>query len=235
MGGFRTAALGLAAAFLLAPLANAASWMTLTSTSIKDGARIAVRFGGDDQKRACSPRTPTLICPCPGKNVSPELAWHNLPEGTKSLAILMYDVDGQFGAGVSHWVAYNILPTTTELKEGDGTAGTGFLQNDACWRELERLPRGDLRSPFYIRVEVADQPGVLAHIAQRLAEHEVSIARLVQHQRDGGATLHVVTHEGRAGAVDAALEEIAALPETQSAPTALPVISSRGVTGTGWT
>ena len=116
-----------------------------------------------------------------------------------------------------------------------GTTGTGFLQNDACWRELERLPRGDLRSPFYVRVEVADEPGVLAHIAQRLAEHEVSIARLVQHQRDGGATLHVVTHEARAGAVDAALEEIETLPETQSAPTALPVISSRGVTGTGWT
>jgi homoserine dehydrogenase len=116
-----------------------------------------------------------------------------------------------------------------------GTTGTGFLQNDACWRELERLPRGDLRSPFYVRVEVADEPGVLAHIAQCLAEHEVSIARLVQHQREGGATLHVVTHEGRAGAVDAALEEIATLPETQSAPTALPVISSRGVTGTGWT
>ena len=116
-----------------------------------------------------------------------------------------------------------------------GTTGTGFLQNDACWRELERLPRGDLRSPFYFRVEVADQPGVLAHIALRLSQHEVSIARLVQHQREGGATLHVVTHEGRAGAVDAALEEIATLPETQSAPTALPVISSRGVTGTGWT
>ena len=81
-----------------------------------------------------------------------------------------------------------------------GTTGTGFLQNDACWRELERLPRGDLRSPFYVRVEVADEPGVLAHIAQRLAEHDVSIARLVQHQRDGGATLHVVTHEARAGA-----------------------------------
>jgi homoserine dehydrogenase len=116
-----------------------------------------------------------------------------------------------------------------------GTTGTGFLQNDACWRELERLPRGDLRSPFYFRVEVADQPGVLAHIALRLSQHEVSIARLVQYQREGGATLHAVTHEARAGSVEAALAEIAALPETQSAPSALPVISSRGVTGAGWT
>ena len=32
-----------------------------------------------------------------------------------------------------------------------GTTGTGFLQNDACWRTLERLPAGDLRSPFYLQ------------------------------------------------------------------------------------
>src|SRR5205823_3921462 len=25
-----------------------------------------------------------------------------------------------------------------------GTTGTGFLQNDACWRELERLPEGEV-------------------------------------------------------------------------------------------
>jgi homoserine dehydrogenase len=115
-----------------------------------------------------------------------------------------------------------------------GTTGTGFLQNDACWRTLERLPRGDLRSSFYFRVEVEDQPGVLAQIALRLAGHAVSIARLVQHQDDGKATLHVVTHEARAGAVEAALNEIAELPETQSPPSAMPVISSRGVTGMGW-
>src|SRR5688500_14797140 len=37
-----------------------------------------------------------------------------------------------------------------------GTTGTGFLQNDACWRQLELLPPGELSSAFYIRVEVAD-------------------------------------------------------------------------------
>src|SRR5207247_6525878 len=43
-----------------------------------------------------------------------------------------------------------------------GTNGTGFLQNDACWRTLHRLPPGDLATPFYVRVEVADRAGVLA-------------------------------------------------------------------------
>jgi Raf kinase inhibitor-like YbhB/YbcL family protein len=160
MGRLRTVTLGLAAAFLLAPLASAAPWMTLTSTSIKDGARIPVRFGGDDQKRACSPRTPTLICPCPGKNVSPELAWHNLPAETKSLAILMYDVDGQFGAGVSHWVAYNILPTTTELKEGDGTQGTGFTGGSGTRANANYVgpcpPQGDGPHHYLITVMATD-------------------------------------------------------------------------------
>ncbi|MES2700447.1 MAG: hypothetical protein V4647_12640, partial [Pseudomonadota bacterium] len=49
-------------------------FFTVTSSSIKDGARIPVMFGADDPKRACSPRNPA-ICPCPGKNVSPQLKW----------------------------------------------------------------------------------------------------------------------------------------------------------------
>ena len=80
-----------------------------------------------------------------------------------------------------------------------GTTGTGFLQNDACWRELERLPSAEMRSPYYLRIEVDDVAGVLAQVALRLAAHRVSIARLIQHQENGSATLHVVTHEGAEG------------------------------------
>jgi homoserine dehydrogenase len=115
-----------------------------------------------------------------------------------------------------------------------GTTGTGFLQNDACWRELPRLPEGEVASPFYLRVEVADRPGVLALVAQRLAAQGISIARLVQHQADQGATLHVVTHEAPAGRLRDALDEIDALEETRGAASALPVISDRGVAGLGW-
>jgi homoserine dehydrogenase len=115
-----------------------------------------------------------------------------------------------------------------------GTTGTGFLQNDACWRSLERLPEGEIRSPFYVRVEVDDRPGVLAHVAERFAAHEVSVARLVQQQNDGGATLHIVTHEAPAGRLQGALDEIERLDETRAAPSALPVISDRGVAELGW-
>jgi homoserine dehydrogenase len=110
-----------------------------------------------------------------------------------------------------------------------GTTGTGFLQDDAAWRTLERLEPGRLESPFYLRIEVDDRAGVLAHVAERLAAHGVSVARLVQHQLDGGAALHIVTHRAATGAVDTALAEIAALPESQGTPTRLAVVSDRGV------
>ncbi len=115
-----------------------------------------------------------------------------------------------------------------------GTTGTGFLQNDACWRELPGLPAGELASPFYVRIEVADQPGVLALVALRLSGHGVSVARLVQHQSDGSATLHIVTHEAREGRLRDALAEIDTLAETRGSASALPVISDRGVTELGW-
>jgi homoserine dehydrogenase len=115
-----------------------------------------------------------------------------------------------------------------------GTMGTGFLQNDPCWRTIEKLPPGDLRCPFYLRLHVDDRPGVLAHVAETLAGHQVSVARLVQHPEPDGAYLHVVTHEASVGALDEALAEIAKLSETKERPVALPVISERGVTGLQW-
>src|SRR6185437_3178907 len=72
-----------------------------------------------------------------------------------------------------------------------GTSGTGFLQNDACWRELDRLDPSAWRSPFYVHLDVADRPGVLAHAASRLSTEGVSVARLVQQPANGHAVLHV--------------------------------------------
>jgi len=115
-----------------------------------------------------------------------------------------------------------------------GTMGTGFLQNDAAWRELPPLPAGDNRSPFYFRLSVEDRPGALARVAEELAERSISVARLLQHQNGDGAALHVITHEARAGALDEALDAIAGLPDVRHRPQPLPVISERGVVELGW-
>ena len=110
-----------------------------------------------------------------------------------------------------------------------GTSGTGFLQNDACWRELPRLDAGEWRSPSYVHLEVADRPGVLAHVTSRLAAHDVSVAQLVQHLGDGDATLDLVLHRAPFGAVSRAIAEIAALPEVLRPPFLVPVVSERAL------
>lgn len=144
---------------LLGGAAQGAPWFTVTSPSIKDGARIEARYGADDPKRACSPRNPA-ICPCPGKNISPALAWSNAPAGTKSFAILMFDIDGRYGAGVSHWVAYNIPATATGLAEGDGSAGKGFTGGAGTRGNANYVgpcpPQGDGPHHYLITVMATD-------------------------------------------------------------------------------
>jgi homoserine dehydrogenase len=115
-----------------------------------------------------------------------------------------------------------------------GTSANGFFQNDACWRQLEPLPAGELRSPFYVHLEVEDRPGVLADVARRLAAHEVSVARLVQVPGEGGAVLHIVVHEAAQSAVEGALAEIAQLGNVHARPFLVPVVSDRGVAELGW-
>jgi Raf kinase inhibitor-like YbhB/YbcL family protein len=47
---------------------------------------------------------------CVGQNEAPALAWKNVPAGTRSIAIVMFDPEGRGGSGVYHWVAYGIDP-----------------------------------------------------------------------------------------------------------------------------
>ena len=115
-----------------------------------------------------------------------------------------------------------------------GTTGTGFLQNDPVWRNLERLPPGELASPFYLRLEVEDRAGVLARIAHELAAEGVSVAQLVQQPGDGHAVLHVVTHEAPPATSTPRSPRSGALPESRGEASAMPVVSGRGVAELGW-
>jgi hypothetical protein len=58
---------------------------------------------------------------CQGDDVSPALAWDDLPEGTKSLALIVDDPDAPDPAAPQrtwvHWVLYNIPPGASGLKQ----------------------------------------------------------------------------------------------------------------------
>ncbi len=67
---------------------------------------------------------------------------------------------------------------------------------------------GDTRSRYYLRLQVTDQPGVLAQIARVLGEHEISIASVMQHETDetaGVAEIVIMTHQAAERAMAAAL------------------------------
>ncbi len=48
---------------------------------------------------------------CTGGNVSPALAWHDPPAGTRSFAVTCYDPDAPTGSGWWHWQLFD-LPAT---------------------------------------------------------------------------------------------------------------------------
>jgi Raf kinase inhibitor-like YbhB/YbcL family protein len=67
---------------------------------------------------------------CQGPNVSPPLTLSDIPEKTKSLALILVDPDAPSGKFV-HWVVYNIPPEITELEENlekKGRLANGILQ-----------------------------------------------------------------------------------------------------------
>ena len=60
---------------------------------------------------------------CTGDNISPQLSWHNAPEGTKAFALLAYDPpDAPTGSGWWHWQIVNIPKDIVELPAGSGDA-----------------------------------------------------------------------------------------------------------------
>lgn len=52
-----------------------------------------------------------------GENVSPQIAWANLPGGTEQLAMVMDDPIAPTPEPFVHWVVYNIPATASELPE----------------------------------------------------------------------------------------------------------------------
>ena len=92
----------------------------LTSPALEDGGMIPGKYT------------------CDGDDVSPQLNWENIPDGTKSIAIIMDDPDAPRGTWI-HWVIYNIEPDTNELHENidtDEVVNSGALQGKNSWGNI---------------------------------------------------------------------------------------------------
>lgn len=99
----------LAVTLLAAASANA---MQLSSNDIQEGHPMAKTFEYAGWG-------------CNGSNLSPQLSWQDIPDGTKSFALTAYDPDAPTGSGFWHWVAFNIPANVTSLSRGADLARLG--------------------------------------------------------------------------------------------------------------
>lgn len=89
----------------------ALSDMQLTSTAFENGGAIPAKYTGN------------------GEDLSPAFGWTNVPEGTKSFALICHDPDAPLVKpgtyGFVHWALYNIPASVDTLPEGvtDYTCG----------------------------------------------------------------------------------------------------------------
>lgn len=97
--------------------------MTLSSSSFEPGDSIPERHT------------------CAGDDVSPGLEWSGLPEGTRSLALVVDDEDAKSPQDPSsnwvHWLVYNLPPSVAGLPEGAAEGGlpAGALEGLNDWGE----------------------------------------------------------------------------------------------------
>lgn len=93
--------------------------------------------------------------------------------------------------------------------------------------DLPVLPREQIETAAYCRIEVADHSGVLAELTQVLAQHRISIEQLHQdpNERDQSATIALITNVVAESVLDDALNAINQLADVQAPVSLIRVVS----------
>lgn len=125
-------------------------------------------------------------------------------EGTTS-GPLMWLGQGAGGAPTATAVLGDVLDAARNRVSG--RHDVPFSGDDS----LVDVPAGDLRSVFYLSIDVADRPGVLADVAGVFGRHHVSIRTMEQSGVGDDARLTFFTHSALTADVDATVAELAAL------------------------
>ncbi|MGW3956328.1 YbhB/YbcL family Raf kinase inhibitor-like protein [Streptomyces sp. NPDC004752] len=111
LGGAAACGGGGAAPSASSPAPSSGHRIKVTSSAFAEGGTIPRRYT------------------CDGADVSPPLAFSGVPAGAISLALLVEDSDAPHGP-FTHWLVWDIAPSTTSLTAGQAPAGATQGRND---------------------------------------------------------------------------------------------------------
>ena len=105
-----------------------------------------------------------------------------------------------------------------------GTHQGSFLHNAMADSGRTIARPGSVASAFYLRMSVADRPGVLARVASIFGDESLSIRSVVQSGSGDEASLVLIVHAGAEERMDAAVARLRALDDVRGEPVLLRVL-----------
>lgn len=152
-------------------MAFALSSLQLTSNAFTPGGQIPSKHTGE------------------GEDLSPALAWNQVPEATQAFALICHDPDAplikQGRYGFVHWVLYNLPADLRNLVEGstEGTTGINDFGNTGYGGPMP--PEGHGVHHYYFWILALDRPldlpaGLsMSELLEKTEPHLLGINRLV--------------------------------------------------------
>ena len=155
-------------------------------------------------------------------HVSPTLVRHHAPLAEVRGAYNAVRVIGDaVGRVFLHGLGAGQMPTASAVVSDviDTVVGRMAItfRTLELWSDDRKAPvavrdPADVPGRFYLRLNVADRPGVMAEIAGMLGGHKISIASLIQHESEeegnGIVPLVLMTHTSTEGNMATAMQEI---------------------------
>jgi homoserine dehydrogenase len=129
-------------------------------------------------------------------------AYHAVFVESDAAGQLMFYGPGAGGAPTASAVLGDLV--TVARNRLNDVPGVG----ESPYAQCEVLPMGSTRTRYHVAIDVADQTGVLAQVAQVFAEHGVSLQTVRQEGHGDDAQLVVVSHTATDAALSATVETL---------------------------
>jgi Raf kinase inhibitor-like YbhB/YbcL family protein len=121
---------------------------------------------------------------CEGEDISPPLRWTNVPDGTRSLTLVVDDPDAPNGV-FTHWLAWGLDPAAGGLGEGEPAPSEGRNDFGTTGYRGPCPPPGHGRHRYLFRLYALDTPlglaadAAKAELEQAIEGHVLTSAELV--------------------------------------------------------